>query len=143
MTQQTKSKYHRQIVPGVWVDVYDVLAAFEVTEPELQHLIKKALAAGKRGHKDYDTDLNDIQKSITRLLERNNTWKENIAKQNNEETYEYQTAGAAVGISQRVRDEIAADAIRAINLQRVREAQNQVSSSSKHPLVHPRFFLTS
>ncbi len=58
-----KSKYHRQIAPGVFVDVYDLLRAFEVTEPELQHLVKKALAAGKRGHKDFEQDIKDILQS--------------------------------------------------------------------------------
>lgn len=47
-------------------DVYDVLKAFEVTNPALQHLIKKALKVGKRGHKDLETDLQDIIDSANR-----------------------------------------------------------------------------
>jgi hypothetical protein len=47
-------------------DVYDVLKAFEVTNPALQHLIKKALKVGKRGHKDLETDLQDIIDSAIR-----------------------------------------------------------------------------
>ena len=50
--QKPKNKYHRDL-KGVTVDVYDVLKAFEVTNPALQHLIKKALCAGLRGHKDH------------------------------------------------------------------------------------------
>lgn len=48
------------------VDVYDVLKAFNVTCPALQHLIKKALNAGNRGHKDLETDLQDIIDSAIR-----------------------------------------------------------------------------
>lgn len=33
------------------VDVYDVLEAWKTTNPALQHLIKKALQPGERGHK--------------------------------------------------------------------------------------------
>tara|TARA_R110000851_G_scaffold76652_1_gene168615 strand:+ start:411 stop:812 length:402 start_codon:yes stop_codon:yes gene_type:complete len=47
-------------------DVYDVLKAFEVTNPALQHLIKKALKVGNRGHKDIETDLQDIIDSAVR-----------------------------------------------------------------------------
>ena len=50
-------------------DVYDVLKAFEVTNPALQHLIKKALKVGKRGHKDIETDLQDIIDSAVRAKE--------------------------------------------------------------------------
>jgi len=63
------NKYQRQIKPGVWVDVYDVLDAFKVECPALQHLTKKALAAGSRGHKDTITDLKDIIASAERALQ--------------------------------------------------------------------------
>lgn len=63
------SKYTRQIKPEVYVDVYDVLLAWGVTNPALQHLIKKALQAGNRGHKDLATDLQDIIDSATRAKE--------------------------------------------------------------------------
>ncbi len=42
-----ESKYHREIKPGVFVDVYDVLHAWGVINPALQHLIKKALQPGE------------------------------------------------------------------------------------------------
>lgn len=66
---ERSSKYHREIKPGVWVDVYDVLVAFNVTCPALQHLIKKALAVGQRGHKDASEDLKDILASAKRAIE--------------------------------------------------------------------------
>lgn len=64
-----RSKYHHEIVPGVWVDVYDVIKAWSVTNPAQQHLIKKALQAGARGHKDYDQDMDDIIASAVRAKE--------------------------------------------------------------------------
>lgn len=64
----TESKYTKQI-RGVSVDVYDVLAAWGVTNPALQHLIKKALQCGQRGHKDKQQDLQDIIDSAIRAKE--------------------------------------------------------------------------
>jgi hypothetical protein len=58
-------KYNRNI-KGVTVDVYDVLKVFDVTCPALQHLIKKALCAGLRGHKNRTQDLQDIVDSALR-----------------------------------------------------------------------------
>ena len=63
------NKYQREIKPGVFVDVYDVLQAFNVTNPALQHLVKKALAVGQRGHKDTAEDLQDIVDSALRAQE--------------------------------------------------------------------------
>jgi hypothetical protein len=63
------SKYTREIKPSVYVDVYDVLKAWNVTNPALQHLIKKALQAGNRGHKDLETDMQDIIDSAIRAKE--------------------------------------------------------------------------
>lgn len=63
------SKYHREIMDGCWVDVYDVIKAWGVTNPALQHLIKKALQAGDRGHKDRAEDLEDILQSAKRAID--------------------------------------------------------------------------
>jgi len=63
------NKYLREIKAGVFVDVYDVLKAWDVRNPALQHLIKKALQAGGRGHKDLTTDLADITASAIRAQE--------------------------------------------------------------------------
>jgi len=61
-------KYSRPC-KGITIDVYDVLQAFEVTNPALQHLIKKALCAGLRGHKDRQQDMNEILESARRAIE--------------------------------------------------------------------------
>ena len=48
------------------VDVYDILDAYPTKNPALDHLVKKALCPGQRGHKDLLTDLDDIIKSAQR-----------------------------------------------------------------------------
>jgi hypothetical protein len=65
---QKPNKYSVQI-NGESTDVYDVLKAFNVVNPALQHLIKKALKVGNRGHKDADTDYQDIIDSAIRAKE--------------------------------------------------------------------------
>ena len=64
----TPSKYTKTI-RGAQVDVYDVLQAWGVSNPALQHLIKKALQCGQRGHKDNAQDLQDIIDSAIRAKE--------------------------------------------------------------------------
>lgn len=66
---EADNKYLHEIKPGVFVDVYDVLMAWTVTNPALQHLIKKALQAGERGHKSREQDLQDIIYSAIRAKE--------------------------------------------------------------------------
>lgn len=84
--RMSNNKYQREIKPGVFVDVYDVLKAWGVRNPALQHLIKKALAVGQRGHKDTAEDLQDIVDSAVRAKEIdtqatdecNHLWEQNI-----------------------------------------------------------------
>lgn len=66
---EADNKYLHEIKPGIFVDVYDVLMAWNVTNPALQHLIKKALQAGNRGHKSREQDLQDIIDSAIRAKE--------------------------------------------------------------------------
>lgn len=72
--QVATNKYQRTICEAgttnsLTVDVYDVLEAFKVTCPALQHLAKKALCVGIRGHKDTEQDLKDIIASAERALQ--------------------------------------------------------------------------
>lgn len=67
--ESDKNKYMREILPNVWVDVYDVINAFEVTDGGMAHALKKILATGKRGHKDEAEDRKDILASIKRSNE--------------------------------------------------------------------------
>lgn len=66
---EADNKYLREIKPGVFVDVYDVLMAWNVSNPALQHLIKKALQPGERGHKSREQDLQDIIDGAIRAKE--------------------------------------------------------------------------
>ena len=63
-----ENKYIRDC-KGVKIDVYDVLIAFDVVNHALQHLIKKALCTGLRGHKTKSQDLQDIIDSAIRAKE--------------------------------------------------------------------------
>lgn len=49
------------------IDVYRVLDLFQVTDPCLQHAIKKLLVAGGRGHKDHAKDIQEAIDTLTRL----------------------------------------------------------------------------
>lgn len=67
------SKYNRLIRDKngteITVDVYDVLVAFEVSCPAMQHAIKKMLCSGLRGHKDSIQDKEEAIASIQRSIE--------------------------------------------------------------------------
>lgn len=69
IADKPRSKYHREIKPGVWIDVYDVLEAFSVTNSADAHAIKKLLMPGTRGHKDAVTDRREAIASIERAIE--------------------------------------------------------------------------
>jgi hypothetical protein len=67
------NKYDRTIVGkygtgSCVVDVYCVLDAFPTMNPRLQHLTKKSLCAGLRGHKSEEQDLIDIRDSAESAL---------------------------------------------------------------------------
>ena len=62
------NKYQRT-VPSTTIDVYDVLHAYNVTNPATQHAIKKLLQPGNRGHKDTLTDLHEALASIQRAIQ--------------------------------------------------------------------------
>jgi hypothetical protein len=51
------------------VDIYDVLSAFDVSCPAIQHAVKKLLCAGQRGHKDVVQDLEEAKHAIERAIE--------------------------------------------------------------------------
>lgn len=72
--QHPRNKYDREIVPGVHVDVYDVLSAFTTGSPAIDHAVKKLLAPGQRGVKDCTTDLNEAISSIQREIDRIGEW---------------------------------------------------------------------
>ena len=63
--------YFKDVSNIAEIDVYVVLKLFEVTDPCLQHIVKKALCAGKRGHKDMMEDLQNIVDTAIRAVELN------------------------------------------------------------------------
>ena len=62
------SKYHVKI-KGQWVDVYDILTAYSVTNPADAHAIKKMLCPGRRGAKDGIQDRQEAIVSLQRAIE--------------------------------------------------------------------------
>ena len=67
---ERKHSHYFKDVSGVdQIDVYAVLRLFEVTDPCLQHIVKKALCAGKRGAKDWAKDVQEIADTANRLIE--------------------------------------------------------------------------
>lgn len=68
------NKYLREIKPGVFIDVYDVLRAFNVTDPCIQHAIKKQLMPGTRGAKDSNQDIMEAIQSLERSIQMQKEW---------------------------------------------------------------------
>lgn len=85
-SKHTGSKYHRQIrdikgrqcmvfdsereeYMGAVIDVYNVLDAFDVRKPALQHGSKKMLCAGIRGKGDLLQDLIEARDAVTRQID--------------------------------------------------------------------------
>lgn len=68
INHETSNKYSRQIVgldgKTCQIDVYRVLAAFEVDSHPVAHAIKKLLAPGKRHAKTREQDLKEAIASI-------------------------------------------------------------------------------
>ena len=63
------SAYKKEIKPGTVVDVYDVLFAFEVTNPAIAHAVKKLLCPGQRHQKTKRQDLLEAQVALNRAIE--------------------------------------------------------------------------
>lgn len=79
MIGEKRNKYHREIKPGVHVDVYDVLAAFTADlhgriKAAVDHGLKKMLCAGERGHKDLRQDLVEARQSLDRAIQQLDEW---------------------------------------------------------------------
>ena len=64
------SHYYKDVTHLKTVDVYRVLKLFNVTDPCIQHAIKKLLVAGGRGAgKNTERDLREAVDSINRALQ--------------------------------------------------------------------------
>lgn len=63
-----KHSHYHKTVPTLNIDIYRVLHTFNVTDPCLQHSIKKLLCAGGRGAKDAKRDVEEAMDSLVRYL---------------------------------------------------------------------------
>lgn len=71
------SHYHKPVQGLAYVDVYRVLHLFAVTDPCIQHAVKKLLVAGGRGAgKDISRDVQEAIDSLRR-------WQEMRAEESN------------------------------------------------------------
>jgi hypothetical protein len=61
--------YKRDVSHLDVIDVYRIIDLFGITCPVAQHVLKKAMAAGQRGHKDLRKDWQDIADSANRRLQ--------------------------------------------------------------------------
>ncbi len=66
---QNHDHYFKDVSNLKHIDVYRVLILFGVTNPCLQHAIKKLLCAGQRGIKDQKQDVQEAIASLLRYLE--------------------------------------------------------------------------
>jgi fructose-specific phosphotransferase system component IIB len=66
---ETKTNKYKVNCKGEEIDVYDVLVAFKVTNPAVQHAVKKLLKAGNRGYKNKFQDYTEAIESINRGIE--------------------------------------------------------------------------
>ena len=64
-----KHNHYFRDCPYDKIDVYRIIDIFEITDPVAQHILKKCIATGKRGHKDEERDWQDIVDSAQRRLQ--------------------------------------------------------------------------
>ena len=65
-----KHSHYKKTVAGLqFVDVYRVLTLFGVTDPCIQHAVKKMLVAGGRGAKDISQDVQEAIDTLQRWQE--------------------------------------------------------------------------
>jgi hypothetical protein len=64
--KNTYNHYFKDVRHIDGIDVYRVLELFNVTDPCLQHAVKKLLCAGKRGAKDEEQDVQEAMDTLER-----------------------------------------------------------------------------
>lgn len=67
--KEKHSHYHKDVSKLDTIDVYRVLALFNVTDPCIQHAVKKLLVAGGRGAKDVSRDIREACDTLQRWQE--------------------------------------------------------------------------
>lgn len=66
MSERQYSHYFKDVSHLKSIDVYRVLELWGVTDPALQHAVKKLLCAGQRGAKSPDRDVQEAIDSCER-----------------------------------------------------------------------------
>lgn len=69
LPEKKHSHYFKDVSNLLELDVYRVLKLFDVTDPCIQHAVKKLLCAGGRGIKDVDKDVHEAIDSLLRYEE--------------------------------------------------------------------------
>jgi hypothetical protein len=69
-TERQHNHYFKDVRGLTYIDVYRVLQLFNVTDPCIQHAVKKLLVAGGRGAgKDINKDIQEAIDSLARYQE--------------------------------------------------------------------------
>ena len=69
MSEQNHDHYFKDVTHLKTIDVYRVLDLFGVSNPCIQHAVKKLLCSGQRGVKDTQQDVQEAVTSLVRYLE--------------------------------------------------------------------------
>ena len=69
--------YQRAVKDNV-IDIYDILELYKVYNPATAHAIKKLLMPGQRGNKGVIQDLEEAKQSITRAIELEKSYHEEV-----------------------------------------------------------------
>lgn len=70
MTDRKHAHYYKDVSALTTIDIYRVLKLWDVTDPCLQHAVKKLLVAGGRGAgKDISQDVQEAIDTLTRWQE--------------------------------------------------------------------------
>jgi len=83
---RTEYNHYHKPCPYDYVDVYRVLELFSVTDPCLQHAIKKMLVAGGRGAKNIDKDVAEAIVTLTRWQQMRAEEKQSVLSPNGADT---------------------------------------------------------
>ena len=67
--ERPHNHYYKDVSKLDTLDVYRLILLFRVTDPCAQHILKKCLVQGGRGHKDVKTDMENIRDTAARWLE--------------------------------------------------------------------------
>lgn len=67
---EKKHKHYFKSVIGLnYIDIYRIFKLYNVTDPCLQHAIKKLILAGERGAKDQFKDVSEAKDTIERWID--------------------------------------------------------------------------